>query len=89
MSGPSALICTRLIDMTVMHPDEDDTHRCHECGHYVGIYPTGQRALAEWPDTPIVCSVCMPVDEIQQSFFAGTVEEIVQEAKDSKPVGEA
>src|ERR1700735_3975091 len=55
---PDALVTMRLADMRRMHPAQDDTHVCAECGHPVGIYPSGQRALRQWPEMKVICSVC-------------------------------
>ena len=89
MSGPRALICTRIANMTVTHPEQVEKI-CTKCGHVVAVYPTGQRALAQWPDTPIVCSVCIdPFDEEAEIFSAGSAEETLQEYHESKPVGKA
>jgi ribosomal protein S27E len=87
---PTMLVCTRLADMTVMHPDQS-WDLCHECGHVVGVYPTGQRVIKEYPKMKVVCSDCAntliePGDEVSP---AGSVEEITQERNESKPVWRA
>ena len=53
------LITMRLTDMHRVHPDQI-TGKCADCGHTVGIYPSGQNALKEYPDLKIVCQVCRP-----------------------------
>jgi hypothetical protein len=88
MKGPIMLVCTRLADMTVMHPDQV-CELCSQCQHPVGVYPTGQRVLTKHPDMKIMCSVCasgdiQPGDEIMS---AGLVEEIVKERNESVPAG--
>lgn len=85
---PDILICTRLSDMTQMHPSQDDGHKCGLCGHPVGIYPTGQRALEKWPGMIIRCmpchlTRCKPTDI---NVPSGSREEILQEMRESKPV---
>ena len=87
--GPSALICTRLGDMTVMHPEQVEKI-CTKCGHVVGVYPTGQRAIRDYPDMKVVCSVCVdPFEEGAESYSVGSIDEIVRETHESKPVGKA
>jgi hypothetical protein len=53
------LIVMRLADMHRQHPQQDNSRVCVECGHRVGIYPSGQRVLAQLPNTAIVCSRCL------------------------------
>ena len=89
MSEPAYILCTRLADMTVMHPDQIE-RPCSECGRIVGIYPTGQRGLVKFPNMKILCTVCaLPLQGGDLWASAGTVKEIAQEAMDSKPVGKA
>jgi hypothetical protein len=88
--GPMLLVCTRLADMTVVHPEQTQEH-CSQCQHMVGVYPTGQRAIKDYPEMKIMCNVCAswaitPEDEIEP---AGTREEIVKERDESVPVGRA
>ena len=58
------LLVMRLADMHRVHPDMV-TRVCHKCGHKVGIYPSGQKAMARvgerWVN--IVCHVCQPTSE--------------------------
>jgi hypothetical protein len=54
----NTLIVMRLADMTRVHPHQDESRVCSRCGERVGIYPSGQRALAAVPDLEIVCHVC-------------------------------
>jgi hypothetical protein len=91
MTEPSVLVCTRTKDMTVMHPDQA-WELCSKCQHAVGVYPSGQRAMKEHPEMKIVCSVCvnpfnLPPDA--EIISAGTLGEMIQEKRDSKPVGKA
>jgi hypothetical protein len=92
MNGePMMLVCTRLSDMTVMHPDQG-WELCSQCQHTVGVYPTGKRAIERWPHLKILCMECAnlqaigPEDEI---YAAGTLEEIVKERNESAPTGKA
>ena len=55
----SFLITMRLSDMQRVHP-EQVSGRCVECGHEVGIYPSGQNALKTHPGMKVVCQVCRP-----------------------------
>jgi hypothetical protein len=85
---PRMLICNRLIDMTRMHPQQDDTHKCGKCDHPVGIYPSGQKALKRWPNMAIRCVSCAMIDAspTDTNIPAASPEEILQEARESKPV---
>ena len=51
------LVCMRLADMTRAHPEQIED-KCSKCGETVGIYPSGQRILAQKPGTRIVCHIC-------------------------------
>lgn len=54
------LITMRLADMKRVHPDQI-TGKCANCGHEVGIYPSGQKAMQLHPgQIKIVCHVCRP-----------------------------
>lgn len=60
---PIELIVMRLADMTVLHPDQDESRLCSKCRRQVAIYPSGQEVLRRHPDAIIVCQVCAgPVD---------------------------
>jgi hypothetical protein len=86
---PDALVTMRLAHMAKMHPAQDDSHVCAECGHAVGIYPSGQRALRQWPHLKIICAVCAckrPSHEIE-NIMAADFETIMQESRDSVKVG--
>lgn len=87
---PNALVCTRLVDMHVVHPDQIE-RPCSKCGKLVGVYPTGQRALERYPKMKIICAPCtahVPYADIQAQS-AGDISEILQEMRDSTPVGKA
>ena len=56
---PDALVAMRLADMTKMHPAQDESRTCAECGWRVAIYPSGQRALRDFPEMRIMCSRCV------------------------------
>jgi hypothetical protein len=86
MSGePVMLICTRLADMTRMHPDQIEKI-CFECGHVVGVYPTGQQALERWPSVKIICTPCANPSPNDKIYSAGSLDEVVQEIAESKTV---
>jgi hypothetical protein len=75
--------------MVKMHPQQDDTHKCSKCGHPVGIYPSGQRALKRWPNIAIMCAPCMRIETLPTDAYvpaAETQDEFTQEIRDSKPV---
>lgn len=89
LDKPGMLICNRLMDMTKMHPQQDDTHTCKRCGHPVGIYPSGQKALRKWPKMEIRCTQCamatMQPGDVNMPA-AETPNELMAEIRDSKPV---
>lgn len=84
---PEKLVCTRLHDMTKMHPEQTEGE-CVNCHQTVGIYPTGQRALARWPSMKIWCTNCAMLDRtlINEYRPAGTADEVLNEMRQSKPV---
>jgi hypothetical protein len=47
----------RLAGMHFKHPDQI-TRVCERCGQDVGVYPSGQEVLAEYPGAEIICDVC-------------------------------
>lgn len=52
------LVCMRLANMTRVHPQQI-TARCSNCGETVGIYPSGQRVLRDFPDqVKLLCEIC-------------------------------
>jgi len=59
---PIDLIVMRLADMHRVHPDQI-TDTCALCGHEVGVYPSGQAIMREYPDRiRLVCQVCKTPD---------------------------
>ena len=86
---PDAMVTMRIADMTRMHPAQDDSHVCGECGHRVGLYPSGQAALRKYPTMKVICSVCAtkrPPEEIE-NMPAGDFETIMREKRESFDVG--
>jgi hypothetical protein len=57
------LVTMRLKDMERVHPDQT-TRSCSNCGHTVGIFPSGQNALKTVPDLKIVCQKCVPPSDL-------------------------
>lgn len=57
MTEKFMLITMRLADMVRVHPDQVMMH-CADCGHEVGVYPSGQEVLRQHADTKIVCQRC-------------------------------
>lgn len=53
----AALLCMRLADMHVVHPDQIITI-CSSCGEEVGVYPSGQKVMREVPRVKVLCQVC-------------------------------
>ena len=51
------LVVMRLAEMARVHPAMI-TSICGNCGHKVGIYPSGQRVIVRDPATLVVCSHC-------------------------------
>jgi hypothetical protein len=84
------LVVMRLINMTVVHPQQDNSRRCSKCLHQVGIYPSGQAALRRYPDMPIVCTECTTPEVFDtMEPAARSREEFNQEHSDSVPVKHA
>ena len=80
------LICMRLADMTVTHPDQI-TAACHRCGHNVGVYPSGQKVLKQHPGARTVCVRCAKPKAFAIGVPAAeTREELDAERRDSRPV---
>jgi hypothetical protein len=92
---PMTLVCMRLCDMHVMHPEQ--IHElCSKCQHVVGVYPSGQRAMLKHPEMKILCAICANLnvlpggDEVSiECIPAGSIEEIIQEKRESFPVEKA
>jgi hypothetical protein len=82
---PDALVTMRLADMARMHPGQDDSHECAECGHPVGVYPSGQAALRRYPRMKVICSICAfsrPGHEIE-NMAAADFDTLMAEIRDS------
>lgn len=82
----ATLICMRLADMTCVHPRQDDSRTCAECGERVGIYPSGQKALKANPAMVIVCARCAFAnpDPDAEHALAAPLGDIRQEARESR-----
>jgi hypothetical protein len=57
------LLVMRYADMHRVHPQMDISHVCSHCGHQVGIYPSGQRAIQQHQPVTIICHRCEPRPE--------------------------
>jgi hypothetical protein len=75
---PIDLIVMRLADMYLVHPQQDNSRVCSQCGEAVGIYPSGQAILARHPDTVITCSVCAGPMDPSTALAPGALEEPFQ-----------
>jgi hypothetical protein len=51
------LVVMRLADMKRVHPKQI-TGTCDGCGHSVGIFPSGQQIMKQYPDVRLMCQVC-------------------------------
>jgi hypothetical protein len=51
------LIVMRLADMKRVHPEQVEA-QCSKCGEVVGVYPSGQQVMRDYPDTKLICQVC-------------------------------
>src|SRR5690348_14830419 len=79
---PLDLIVMRLADMSLVHPQQDNSRVCSKCGRQVGIYPSGQAVLARHPDTVITCNVCAGPELAVNAILApGALEEPFQSHK--------
>lgn len=56
------LLCMRLADMQKIHPLMSLAEYCERCGAPLGVYPSGQRILAEKgrEHIELVCNRCAP-----------------------------
>jgi hypothetical protein len=52
------LIVMRLANMHRVHPRQDNTRVCALCNEPVGIYPSGQAVLRDYPEVRLVCDEC-------------------------------
>jgi hypothetical protein len=78
------LVAMRLKDMGTMHPEQDNSHVCSQCGETVGVYPSGQRALHNFPELAIICHVCASGVTGAKAFPAAPWDEIKREAHESR-----
>jgi hypothetical protein len=88
MKTPDALVTMRIADMTRMHPAQDDSHACAECGHACALYPSGQAALRKWPTMKVICAHCAckrAPGEIE-NMPAADFDTIMQEGRESVKV---
>lgn len=80
----------RLADMHRVHPQQDNTRFCGECGERLGVYPTGQRVLRMNPKAKLICAHCATKREYDLTGSAApTFEEFIQEQNQSVDVGKA
>jgi hypothetical protein len=87
MKAPDALVAMRLANMRQVHPAQDNSRVCSRCGAPVGIYPSGQRALRQYPGLPVICLECSvrePPADLKVAPAASAAE-VVQEARESVP----
>jgi hypothetical protein len=56
------LVVMRLADMRRVHPRQDNSRVCVECGAAVGIFPSGQAMLRRHPRLHLVCNRCSNPD---------------------------
>ena len=82
-------VTMRLADMTKVHPAQDSSRVCAGCGQRVGIYPSGQRALRQWPKMKVICARCAAALPPGENLPAASLEEIAQEGRDSVAAGKA
>lgn len=79
------LVVMRLEDMYRVHPRQK-TYKCHTCGHDVGIYPSGQDAIARNKDIVVLCQVCIKALRIKHGDRIDVVSpEVFKEIRESKP----
>ena len=69
----------RLTDMHRVHPDMV-ARICSRCTETCGVYPSGQRLLAERPEAKIVCNRFEP-----NPSFSGLLPGTLEETRQSMP----
>jgi hypothetical protein len=84
MSDQIKLVVMRLKDMWKRHPDQDNSRVCSKCGEAVGVYPSGQKSLRNFPEMAIICHVCASGVKGAKAFPAAPWDEIKREITDSK-----
>jgi hypothetical protein len=56
------LLCMRLENMVVQHPNQDNSRKCDTCGYVVGLYPDSQEAIktliSQKKSFTIICHIC-------------------------------
>jgi hypothetical protein len=52
------IVVMRLAEMHRVHPQQDNSRVCAECGQQVGIYPSGQAMLKADRSLLVICSHC-------------------------------
>jgi hypothetical protein len=82
------LLVMRLEDMTYTHPDQDNSYFCNRCRHQVGIYPSGQRMIRQFPEIEIICQICADKEKIDKNMIVesapGAIEELIDGIKRRK-----
>jgi hypothetical protein len=74
-----ALIVVRLAEMHRVHPQQDNSRVCAECGKQVGIYPSGQAMLKADPSLLVICSHCFEATPKDITVLApGAVDELLE-----------
>ena len=84
MSEQIKLVVMRLKDMRAMHPDQDNSHVCSKCNEPVGIYPSGQRSLRNFPEMAIICHVCAHGGKGAKNYPAAPWDVIKREIAESQ-----
>ena len=83
MTDQIKLVVMRLKDMRKVHPEQDNSHVCSQCGETVGVYPSGQRSLRNFPEMAIICHVCASGVKGAKAFPAAPWDDIKRELRDS------
>jgi hypothetical protein len=77
------LLVMRLADMKRVHPKQDNSRKCSNCGHVVGIFPSGQVLIRKHPNTIIICMQCIGSSDWNFAPVA-PLEALIQEANESE-----
>jgi hypothetical protein len=81
---PNQIVCMRIDQMQYKHPDQNNSKKCGLCGAKVGIYPSGQRALAKDSRLQIICNVCAEKTDFWGEVAEpapGAIEEAIEQRK--------